>query len=608
MSLFKTLFSKPISAQLTVTSSNGFHLRPVAQFSALAKTFSCRITATFKDRTVDTKSVNTLLSLSLEPGDTFTLVTKGKESEQALEKLQSLFETLMQQDPQRAQIEKTSRRYQSTVTEGEIISEGIAIAPAYLYRTKEVQHESSMDFEAALHASMAELEERAASENAEAKTGIYLAQKELLASLADSSRTLTELEARVAEESQKLLGTRLASKTSDYQDILQRVKKHLGLEVQVRFPDTPFILLCHDLLPSDIEALVQTNVAGVILKETSVHSHTAILLRAAGICSMIAETDKLAPDETIILDTHAGVIVQDPSQKDLEQAEKQQQQDLAQKALSSRKRFEPALSQRGRQVHVYANVSDTASAETAKAEGAEGIGLLRSEFLFTSAKPSFETQQKAYREIFALFDDITVRTLDVGGDKALPYIQLPPENNPFLGVRGIRLFRTHPELLEEQLHAIFSAAGEKRIKIMFPMVSTVEEFIEAKAFAKEVAKKHAFDISHLFFGMMIEVPSVLFLLKEFNEVVDFYSIGTNDLAQYLFATERTHPLLKTDELSPVLFSVIQSILEKATRPVSLCGELAAHKDAIPALVDLGITTLSVSPKRIARTKEVIRHV
>ncbi|HEY9190963.1 MAG TPA: putative PEP-binding protein, partial [Sulfurovum sp.] len=188
------------------------------------------------------------------------------------------------------------------------------------------------------------------------------------------------------------------------------------------------------------------------------------------------------------------------------------------------------------------------------------------------------------------------------------YIQLPPENNPFLGVRGIRLFRTHPELLEEQLHAIFSAAGEKRIKIMFPMVSTVEEFIEAKAFAKEVAKKHAFDISHLFFGMMIEVPSVLFLLKEFNEVVDFYSIGTNDLAQYLFATERTHPLLKTDELSPVLFSAIQAILEKATRPVSLCGELAAHKDAIPALVDLGITTLSVSPKRIARTKEVIRHV
>ncbi|HEY9190411.1 MAG TPA: HPr family phosphocarrier protein, partial [Sulfurovum sp.] len=467
MSLFKTLFSKPISAQLTVTSSNGFHLRPVAQFSALAKTFSCRITATFKDRTVDTKSVNTLLSLSLEPGDTFTLVTRGKESEQALEKLQSLFETLMQQDPQRAQIEKTSRRYEGTVTEGEIISEGIAIAPAYLYRTKEVQHESSMDFEAALHASMAELEERAASENAEAKTGIYLAQKELLASLADTSRTLTELEARVAEESQKLLGTRLASKTSDYQDILQRVKKHLGLEVQVRFPDTPFILLCHDLLPSDIEALVQTNVAGVILKETSVHSHTAILLRAAGICSMIAETEKLVPDETIILDAHAGVFVQNPSSVDLEHAEKQQQQDLSQKALSSKRRFEPALSQGGRQVHVYANVSDIASAETARAEGAEGIGLLRSEFLFTSDKPSFDTQQKAYRELFALFDDITVRTLDVGGDKALPYIQLPPENNPFLGVRGIRLFRTHPELLEEQLHAIFSAAGEKRIKIMF---------------------------------------------------------------------------------------------------------------------------------------------
>ena len=608
MSLFKIFFAKPRSIQLTVTSNSGFHLRPVAQFSALAKSFSCQVTATFKDRTVDTKSVNTLLSLSLEQGDTFILVTKGKQADQALEKLQSLFETLMQHDVQRQPIEKTSQQYQGTVTEGEIISEGIAIAPTYTYHTKEIQHQSTISFEEALDQSIAELERLSAAQNAEADTGIYLAQKELLDSLADKSRTLSELEAHVETASKKLLGTKLASKASDYQDILQRVKKHLGLEVEVIFPDTPFILLCHDLLPSDIEALVETNVAGVILKETSIHSHTAILLRAANICSMIADTEKLAQNETIILDTHAGVIVQNASKDDLEQAAKQQQQDLNQKVLSSQKRFEPALSQQGKQVHVFANVSDVASAKTAKEEGAEGIGLLRSEFLFTSAKPSFGTQQKAYSDIFALFDDVTVRTLDVGGDKALPYIQLPTENNPFLGVRGIRLFRTHPELLEEQLHAIFSAAGEKPVKIMFPMVSTVEEFLETKAFAQEVARKYAFDISHLRFGIMIEVPSVLFLLEAFNAVVDFYSIGTNDLIQYLFATERTHPLLKADELSPVVFSAIKTIIEKATKPVSLCGELAAHKNAIPTLVDLGISTLSVSPKSIAQTKETIRHV
>ncbi|HSR73480.1 MAG TPA: HPr family phosphocarrier protein [Sulfurovum sp.] len=608
MSLFKNLFPKPLSTQLTVTSSSGFHLRPVAQFSTLARSFSCQITATFKDKTVDTKSVSTLLSLSLDQGDTFTLTTKGKQSDLALEELQILFETLMQHDIQMKQIQKTSQYYEGTVTQGEIISGGIAIAPTYGYNTKEVQHKSTMSFKEALHQSMDDLESLSSADKAGKNAGIYLAQKELLASLAAKCQTVTELEQYVEDESKKLLGTKLESKISDYRDILQRIKKHLGLEVQVIFPDTPFILLSNDLLPSDIEALSQTKVSGVILKETSINSHTAILLRAAGICSMIADMAKLTEGDVIILDTYAGVIVQHPSKSDLEQAEKQQQQHLTQKAQSSKKRFEPAISKQGKQVHVYANVSDPASAKAAKEEGAEGIGLLRSEFLFTAEKPSFETQKNAYKEIFALFEDVTVRTLDVGGDKALPYIKIPFENNPFLGIRGVRLFKTHPELLEEQLHAIFSATRDKPVKVMFPMISTVEEFIETKSFAQEVAKKYGLDISRLLFGIMIEVPSVLFLLEGFNEVVDFYSIGSNDLTQYLFATERTHPLLRTDELSPVVFSAIKAIIEKADKPVSICGELAANKNAIPSLVDLGITTLSVSSKSIAQTKEAIRHV
>jgi phosphoenolpyruvate-protein kinase (PTS system EI component) len=202
---------------------------------------------------------------------------------------------------------------------------------------------------------------------------------------------------------------------------------------------------------------------------------------------------------------------------------------------------------------------------------------------------------------------ITVRTLDVGGDKMLPYVQLPQENNPFLGIRGVRLFDTHPALLEEQLHAIFHAAQDKSIKIMFPMVSNVEEFLKAKSFAQNIALKYQIDISHHLFGIMIEVPSVLFMLESFNDAVDFYSIGTNDLTQYLFAIERTHPTLKTDELSPAVFSAIGTILEKASKPVSICGELASNKEAIATLLDLGIETFSVSPKRIAQTKEIVRH-
>jgi phosphocarrier protein FPr len=323
---------------------------------------------------------------------------------------------------------------------------------------------------------------------------------------------------------------------------------------------------------------------------------------------MITDTIKLTQNKTVILDTHSGVVVQNPSKDDFEKARVQQQQDLAAKTLSGKKRFEPAITQQGKYINVLANIADTHTAIIAKEEGAEGVGLLRSEFLFKSVKPTLDEQYKAYKEIFNLFIDITVRTLDVGGDKALPYLHIPPEENPFLGVRGVRLFYTHPEILEEQLHAIFLAAGDKSIKIMFPMVSTVEEFIYAKSFSKNIAQKHSLDISHHLFGIMVEVPSVLFLLDGFNEVVDFYSIGTNDLTQYLFATERTHASLKVDELSPVIFAAIETIVTKATKPVSICGELAANKDAIDKLLAIGIETLSVSPKSIAQTKEEIRHV
>ena len=143
---------------------------------------------------------------------------------------------------------------------------------------------------------------------------------------------------------------------------------------------------------------------------------------------------------------------------------------------------------------------------------------------------------------------------------------------------------------------------------MFPMVSSVDEFIEAKAFAQKVAQKHQIDISHLEFGIMVEVPSVLFLIEQFNEVVDFYSIGTNDLTQYLFAIERTHPSLRSDPLSSVVFDAIRTVVEKSTKPVSICGELAGDKKAIPTLLKLGVETLSVSGKNIPQTKEEIRNV
>ncbi|WP_309497377.1 HPr family phosphocarrier protein [Sulfurovum sp.] len=604
MSLFSGLFSKALSTQLTVTSSNGFHLRPVAQFASLAKSYVCQITASTDDKNADAKSVTTLLSLSLDRGDTFTLQTKGKNAQAAMDALETLFLTLMSEDKVYQEAEKTVSNYSGDVLKGAVISRGIAIAKTYTYQTESLQHKSDVGFQEALHTSLNALERAQKSD----RSGIYLAQKELLIALGKNNQNLETFEAQIEEESKQLLGTKLEAKRADYSDILQRVKKHMGLEIKVIFPDIPFILLGDDLLPSEIDVLAHTQVQGVVLKRTSLNAHTAILLRAAGIPSLIADKDTLVENETVILDTYAGLVVRNPAEADIAKAEALIQKHTAQKEQSASKRFNTAETRSGKRVHVLANITDLKTAGDAKAEGAEGVGLFRTEFLFKEEKPTFEMQVRAYKEVFDHFDNTTIRTLDVGGDKALPYIKLDKEENPFLGIRGIRLFKTHPELMQEQLLAILTAAQNRKIKVMFPMVSSVSEFIEVKTLAQKLALEKSIEISNIQFGIMIEVPSTLFLLDHFNQEVDFYSIGTNDLTQYLFAIERTHSTLDTDPLSSVVFDALKLIMDKTKKPVSICGELASNTEAIPKLIDLGIETLSVSAKSIAETKEEIRHV
>ena len=261
------------------------------------------------------------------------------------------------------------------------------------------------------------------------------------------------------------------------------------------------------------------------------------------------------------------------------------------------------LQKKNKEIKVLANIGDLASAQKAKSNGADGVGLFRSEFLFTDKKPSLEEQIKLYREIFKLFDDITIRTLDVGGDKKLPYIDIDKEDNPFLGIRGIRLLTTHREIIKEQIKAILLASSN--IKIMFPMISNIDEFKIAKNLSIEIAKENNIDISNVKFGMMIEVPSVLYMLDEFDKLVDFYSIGTNDLLQYLFAIDRTHQSLKIEDIS-IIFKIIKDIKSKTTKPLSICGEIAG--DNIDKLLEIGIDTISLSSNLIPQTKEYIRNV
>lgn len=606
MGLFQNFFSKPYSTMLTITSDAGLHLRPAAAFVAKTKGFSCNVTALFENRSVNAKNVTELLSLNLQKGDIFTLITEGKDAENALDILARSFKGLMYNTSKPTAIKKESHPYESSVIEGDIIAKGVAIAPLYLLSYKETYTPNETSFDEAIAHSFQELQRL--YDDSRNHNDIYLAQQTLLTELAEKSSDLESFTKRIKKHIKKLQGKALESKIIDYKDILKRVKKHLGYGKTLLVPKTPFILVAQDLLPSEISSLESSQVQGVILTQTSTTSHTAILLRSAGITSIALHSElTVEENEVAILDATCAVCLISPETFDIEKAKEQQQLITNQKAKSQAKRLQHALTHDNIKINVLANIQDMESAKIAQEEGAEGIGLLRTEFLFKKKEPSFEKQHTTYQEIFALYSNIIVRTLDVGGDKKLPYISLPKEKNPFLGIRGVRLFKTHRSLLEEQLHAILLAAENRPIKVMFPMVSTIEEFIQAKEIAKEVANKHTIPISNIKFGIMIEVPSVLFLLQDFNEVVDFYSIGTNDLTQYLFATDRAHLTLKVNPLSPVIFSVLKEIKQVVTKPISICGELASHPQAIPQLIKLGFRTLSVNPIDIPDTKQEIRN-
>ena len=605
MSFFKDLFYKKHTITLRITSSNGFHLRPVAKFVSLSKTFDATVSMEFEGQSVSAKILNQILSLNLDQEDSFSLTAQGKDATEALEALETLFLTLMQDEVEVATIVKESHSYQGAMLEGESIYAGIAIAPLYHYEEKEHYEANQESFEVAVDKASQSLDQRMKREK---NADIYLAQKELLLQVASEHTRLEDFALAMTASAEALKGGKLESKALDYYDLLRLVKSYLGYRYEVDLPKQAFVLIAKDLLPSEIASLEQSEVAGVILQEGALTSHTSILLRTAGIPSMLLASEIEVSQTEVILDTLAGVLVLNPTQADKHSADVRKKEAADKRDYAYQKRFEQAMTSKQVPISVFANVTDAKSATIAKEAGAEGIGLLRTEFLFTQTKPSLEIQEKAYREIFDTFEDVTVRTLDVGGDKSLPYIDLPQENNPFLGIRGVRLFQSHPELIAEQLHAIFLAAENRAIKIMFPMVNAVEEFVQSKAFALEVAQRHGLAIDQIKFGIMIEVPSVLFALEAFDAVVDFYSIGTNDLNQYLFAIERTHPTLKIETASPLLFDVLKQIIQTVQKPVSICGELASDTTVTQRLVSMGFKTLSLTSKHIPQIKESIRHV
>ena len=610
MNFIKKILNRQPSVEttLTISSSNGFHLRPIAQFSNEVKQFNSTITIIAKDKKVSATEVPEILSLTLEQGDSFIVSARGDDAQEAIEHLESFFEGLMKDDKPIDEIKQEEESYEAVAIKGQTIGKGIAIAPIIEYETYEREDdENGLSFKDALKLAKNELYELYMKNKKTDEAQIFLAQQELLSSdiFRYGCTNVKIFRNIIKDEIKKLENTKFESRISDYKDIEQRVLSHLGIDTILELPDTPYILVAEDLLPSEIMRLMDSKVAGVVLKKGTPTSHASILLRSFGVPSMIINDDITSSPEAI-LDANSGNLVLTPTINDLEKAHNRQIAFQAFQEIGYQKRFEPAITKGGRRVKVLANITDVISAQEAKEKGADGVGLLRTEFLFQENRPTLEEQILTYAEIMTIFDDITIRTLDVGGDKALPYAPIPKEPNPFLGVRGIRFSLQEQVLFREQLLGIFLAHNQKPIKVMFPMVSSVEEFNQAKQIAQEVARENNVDISNIKFGIMLEVPCVIFALQEFDKVVDFYSIGTNDLTQYLFAIERTHPRLHVSVTSPMLMVALKTIKDNITKPISICGELAGIEESTIKLLAMGYDTLSVSAKLIPSLKERIR--
>ncbi|WP_203217829.1 phosphoenolpyruvate--protein phosphotransferase [Nocardia terpenica] len=386
----------------------------------------------------------------------------------------------------------------------------------------------------------------------------------------------------------------------------------LGAEAETI--DGSGILVAADLTPAQAANLDPGVVAGIVLAQGSPTAHSAILARTRGIPAVVGAGPTvldIAEGVTVALDGATGRLAIDPDPAVLAEFTMRAAEQRERGEAAAAAAHQPAVTMDGGIVPVAANVGSLADATAAMRAGADLSGLVRTEFLFLGRDhaPSVDEQEQMYRQLAEAFDGrrIVLRTLDVGGDKPLPYIAQPREANPFLGLRGLRLALAYPDLLRDQLRAIVRVAADHPVSVMFPMVTTVDEVRAARGILDEVIP-HGVSLD---VGIMVEVPAAAAKTTVLAEHVDFFSIGTNDLTQYAAAVERGNDTVAplADPLDPGVLRLIDLVCRGAgATPVAVCGELAADPLAIPLLLGMGVTELSVAPPAVAATKAAVRDL
>jgi phosphotransferase system enzyme I (PtsI) len=429
-----------------------------------------------------------------------------------------------------------------------------------------------------------------------------------------------------AQRLESLESEYLRERAADVRDVRDRVLRLLmGVaKSPTEGLNEPSIILARDLAPSDTALLDKSLVLGFCTAGGSNTSHTAILARGLGLPAVVGvgpQVMDIAGDATLVLDGNEGVLVVEPDDETVQAYEERRERNAAVLEDARDRAGEPAVTQDGHRIEVVANIGNVEGAQAALEAGAEGVGLLRTEFLYLERDhlPDEEEQYEAYQAIVDVFGEqpVILRTLDIGGDKELPYLDLPEEMNPFLGVRAIRLCLERPELLKPQLRAALRAGAGANLKVMFPMVSGVSEVRAARRIleaCRDELKDEGREVAErMEVGIMVEVPAAVMMADHLADEVDFFSIGTNDLSQYTMAADRTNAEVASllTGFQPAVLRLVRRTIRTAHdhgKWVGLCGELAGEPLAIPILLGLGLDEFSMNPPAIPIAKQIIRQL
>lgn len=648
------------SETIVIINPTGLHARPSAVLANLAKRFEAKIELQKGDRRANARSVVGLMGLEVGPGDKVQLFAQGAAAEEALRVMVPQLRDGLGEEGvvpvmrggafTASQQSLEPPRPTAIASSDESLLVGVSAAPGLVvgqvFQLREQELEVPQDpqgppeherqtLQSALHASQRELEALVARWHGQAdpsKAAIFAAHQELLEDpdlleLADSAIAKGLSAAAAWQHAFRLQASRLASlrnellaaRANDVRDIGRRVlsKMVAGGESAVEIPHGS-IVIAEDLTPSDTANFDRSRVLGFCTTAGGATSHVAILARSLGlpaVAGIAARALELHNGTQVIVFGSQGRLKVNPSEHLVDSVLETQRKAEARRQQQLQGALEAACTSDGHRIEVAVNVGSAGEANDALPLGAEGVGLLRSEFLFLE-RPLAPTEDEQYESYAAVARamgperPVVIRTLDVGGDKPLPYLPIPLEENPFLGQRGVRVCLNRPDVFRPQLRAILRASAHAKVHVMFPMVTTVEELRECKAMVEQ--ERVRLGVAPIPIGVMIEVPAAALCAHLLAKEADFFSIGTNDLTQYTLAMDRGHPQLasRIDGLAPSVLRLIKMTVDAAKaqgRWVGVCGGTAGEPQAIPILVGLGVDELSVALPLVPAVKARIRE-